>query len=112
MLGLVIMKLVIENPVNARMISRTNIELKYIAIENENNINGMALIFAFLLIEPLLFQSLIFFPNIWWFKSQFSNFLDDLAKNHTDTRMNGVVGIIGRKSPIKPHAKNNNPKKL
>jgi len=26
--------------------------------------------------------------------------------------MNGVVGIIGRKSPIKPNAKNNNPKKL
>jgi hypothetical protein len=72
----------------------------------------MALIFAFLLIEPLLFQSLIFFPNIWWFRSQFSNFFDDLAKNHTDTRMNGVVGTIGNKRPIKPRTRNNSPKNM
>ena len=92
----------IESAVTTRMISKMKRVLKYIAIENENNIRGIALIFAFLLIDPWLLQSLIFFPKILWFNSQFSNFFDDLAKNHTASKINGVVGIKGRMIPINP----------
>lgn len=80
--------------------------------ENENKIKGIALILAFLLIEPFSFQSLILLPKILCLTSQFSSFFDDLAKNQTDTRINGVVGIIGNNRPIKPRTRNNNPKNM
>ena len=80
--------------------------------ENENKIKGIALILAFLLIVPFSFQSLILLPKILWLTSQFSSFFDDLAKNQTDTRINGVVGIIGNNRPIKPRTRNNNPKNM
>ena len=73
---------------------------------------GIALNLAFLLIAPFSFQSLILLPNILWLISQSSSFLDDLAKNQTDTRINGVVGTIGSNSPIKPMSRNNNPKNM
>jgi len=80
--------------------------------ENENKIKGIALILAFLLIAPFSFQSLILLPKILWLTSQFSSFFDDLAKNQTDTSINGVVGIIGNNRPIKPRTRNNNPKNM
>ena len=67
---------------------------------------------AFLLIAPFSFQSLILLPKILWLTSQFSSFFDDLAKNQTDTSINGVVGIIGNNRPIKPRTRNNNPKNM
>ena len=49
---------------------------------------------------PLYFSQLIMsWPKILWFFNHFSNFFDDLEKNHALSKTNGVTGIPGKKAP-------------
>ena len=82
---------------------------KNAVVEKVIRINEIALFFA-LRLKPLYFcQSFTSGPNTLWFKIHDSNFFEDLEKAHAEIITIMVVGIPGRKAPIKPSPKKTNP---
>ena len=75
-------------------------------------IKQIAIILDFRFIPLYLSLFKIRVPNVVWLFKHFSSFSDDLEKNHAASKINGVVGIPGKKIPRNANPTNMKPKDI